>query len=540
MYCALYRKWRPLSFDDVVSQSHITTTLKNQIIANKTAHAYLFTGSRGTGKTTCARIFAKAVNCLNMHDGEPCLECDICKQAESQTLTDIIEIDAASNTGVDDVRSLKESALYMPEQTKYKVYIIDEVHMLSNSAFNALLKLLEEPPAHIKFILATTEVHKIPPTILSRCQRFDFSRIKASDIKDRLLYIASQENFTLHEDAAELIARLSDGGMRDALSMLDQCTAYSDDVTADTVSQAVGISGSESVFDILKAVFSHDAPSAINKLNELYSMSKDMQKLCDELLSQVRNVMLIKSAGDARDILTCTPEEYKTLEGLANDMPLDKIISVLESLEDLNERLYKVSNKRICLEMGLVKLCSGSSQSAAAATQPTTAQADLKPLLNRIYKLEEQLKNARSSDIASPAEDKKHEYPPVVPRDQTSPAAPKVDISKIKTEDFEPLTQWGEIVLKLSERSPATSAFMHDSSAYVYQNVILIVVKNKLLIKLLKDHVKVLDEVIMECLGSKYAIRVRAVTNEEKSDGQSPINKLLNKAKELNINVEVK
>ncbi|MCD7727885.1 MAG: DNA polymerase III subunit gamma/tau [Ruminococcus sp.] len=537
MYCALYRKWRPLSFDDVVSQSHITTTLKNQIIAGKTAHAYLFTGSRGTGKTTCARIFAKTINCPNMHDGEPCLECDICKSAENQSLTDIVEIDAASNTGVDDVRQLKESALYLPEQTKYKVYIIDEVHMLSNNAFNALLKLLEEPPEHIKFILATTEVHKIPPTILSRCQRFDFSRIKPEDIKNRLLYIASKEGFVLHEDAAELIAKLSDGGMRDALSMTDQCTAYSDEVTIDTVTTAVGISGREYVFDILLAIMSNDTAKAINGINELYSMSKDMQKLCEELISQTRNAMIIKTVGKASDLIACTPEEYKQLEEIANANSLDKIIEKLEGLEELNEHLLRATNKRIQFEMGLVKICGNKSVNTPTGQTSGSASVDIAPLLSRISKLEEQLKNAGSVGAQAPQPEK--QYDPIIPTNQQTPEKPKVDLSKVRPEDFEPLVNWAEILNRLVEKSPATSAFMNDSSAYVYQNIILIVVKNKLLIKMLKDHVKYLDEAIYETLGSRYAIRVRAVSNDEQNDKESPINKLLDKAKKLNIDTEV-
>ena len=533
MYCALYRKWRPLSFDDVVSQSHITTTLKNQIIANKTAHAYLFTGSRGTGKTTCARIFAKTINCLNMTDGEPCLECEICKQADNQSLTDIIEIDAASNTGVDDVRSLKESALYMPEQTRYKVFIIDEVHMLSNNAFNALLKLLEEPPEHVKFILATTEVHKIPPTILSRCQRFDFSRIKAEDIKNRLMFIASEEGFKLNEDAASLIAKLSDGGMRDALSMLDQCTAYSDEVSVETVSSAVGISGREYVFDILNAVFDLNASKAINKVNELYSMSKDLQRLCEELLSQVRNVMLIKTAGNAQELIASTPEEYDLLSELSKKNSLENIISKLELFEDLNERLLKATNKKIQFEMGIIKLCSAAKKQGASLNAEA---ADLKPLLNRIYELEQKLNAVRS---ASDTPSKPKQYDPIIPENQTSPEPPSADLSKVKTEDLKPLKSWKDILSRLVEKSPSTSAFMNDSSAYVYQNTILIVVKNRLLIKLLKDHVKVLDKTVEEVLGKRYAIRVRAISNEELKDEDSPINKLINKAKELNIEVKV-
>ena len=243
MYKALYRKYRPMTFDDVVSQPHITTTLRNQLINGKTAHAYLFTGSRGTGKTTCARILAKALNCLHPVDGNPCLECEICRDADDNALADIIEIDAASNNGVDDVRDLRDGAVYTAERCRYKVYIIDEVHMLSKEAFNALLKIMEEPPPHVKFILATTEIHKVLPTILSRCQRYDFRRILPSDITERLMYVAEKENIKLDRDAAELIAKTADGGMRDALSLLDQCIAFSEDVTLDIVSGAAGIAG---------------------------------------------------------------------------------------------------------------------------------------------------------------------------------------------------------------------------------------------------------------------------------------------------------
>ena len=263
MYQALYRKWRPRTFDDVISQPHITTTLKNQIQSGKTAHAYLFTGSRGTGKTTCARIFAKAINCLHATDGNPCQQCEICRDAEAFSLSDIIEIDAASNNGVDDIRELRDGAVYTPERCKYKVYIIDEVHMLSQSAFNALLKIMEEPPAFVKFILATTEIHKVPATIVSRCQRFDFRRILPEDITARLLYIAGEEQLTLDAQAARLIARLSDGGMRDALSLLDQCAAYDSNITLDTVSAAAGIAGRDALFDLLDAMTQSDPAKAV-------------------------------------------------------------------------------------------------------------------------------------------------------------------------------------------------------------------------------------------------------------------------------------
>lgn len=304
MYLALYRKWRPSVFEDVISQPHITTTLKNQVKAGRVAHAYLFTGSRGTGKTTCSKILAKAVNCLHPKDGNPCLECAVCKGIDDGSIMDVIEIDAASNNGVDNIRELREEAVYSPAVCKYKVYIIDETHMLSQGAFNALLKIMEEPPAHVIFILATTEVHKVPATILSRCQRYDFHRIRSEDITERLLYIASQETLTLDADAARLIARLADGGMRDALSLLDQCAAFSDHIDAETVSSAAGIAGREYLFELCDAVLAQDAAGALKVIDRLYELSVDLQQLCSELIMQFRNMMILKTVSDPGDMIT--------------------------------------------------------------------------------------------------------------------------------------------------------------------------------------------------------------------------------------------
>lgn len=358
MYQALYRKWRPRTFDDVISQPHITTTLKNQIQSGKTAHAYLFTGSRGTGKTTCARIFAKAINCLHATDGNPCQQCEICRDAEAFSLSDIIEIDAASNNGVDDIRELRDGAVYTPERCKYKVYIIDEVHMLSQSAFNALLKIMEEPPAFVKFILATTEIHKVPATIVSRCQRFDFRRILPEDITARLLYIAGEEQLTLDAQAARLIARLSDGGMRDALSLLDQCAAYDSNITLDTVSAAAGIAGRDALFDLLDAMTQSDPAKAVRILDELYAKSKDMLRLCEELIAQLRNVMLLHVTNGDTSLLACMPEEITRLEGIRSAMPLQQVIDRLSVLQACNERLGRAINKRVELELCLIRLCS--------------------------------------------------------------------------------------------------------------------------------------------------------------------------------------
>ena len=263
MYQALYRKWRPKTFDDGVGQEDITATLKNEVAAGKFSHAYLFTGSRGTGKTTCSKIVAKAVNCERPVDGNPCNECAACRGIDDGSVLDVVEIDAASNNGVDNIRQLREEAYFLPSVVKYRVYILDECHMLSQGAVNALLKILEEPPEHVVFILATTEIHKVLPTILSRCQRFDFHRIRSRVIADRLLYIAEQESFSLADDAALLIARLSDGGMRDALSLLDLCASFGTDITVQAVTQAAGLAGQSHLFEIADAAIARDPAAAL-------------------------------------------------------------------------------------------------------------------------------------------------------------------------------------------------------------------------------------------------------------------------------------
>ncbi|MBQ8078867.1 MAG: DNA polymerase III subunit gamma/tau, partial [Oscillospiraceae bacterium] len=284
-YQALYRKWRPMTFADVLSQPQVTTTLQNQLRAGTTAHAYLFTGSRGTGKTTCARILAKAVNCEHPRpDGNPCLECQTCRDAEAGALSDIIEIDAASNNSVEDIRDLRDGAVYTPERCRFKIYIIDEVHMLSVSAFNALLKIMEEPPEYVKFILATTEIHKVPATIISRCQRYDFRRIRQEDLVTRLLYIAEQEQIRVERDAAELMAKLSDGGMRDAISLLDRCAALGDTITAPMTAEAAGAAGREYLLQMLEAIRKRDAAQTLAIIAQLHEASKDLGRLCEELI----------------------------------------------------------------------------------------------------------------------------------------------------------------------------------------------------------------------------------------------------------------
>ncbi|MBQ5310643.1 MAG: DNA polymerase III subunit gamma/tau [Oscillospiraceae bacterium] len=385
MYQALYRKYRPVTFTDVISQQHITSTLQNQIVSGRTAHAYLFTGSRGTGKTTCARIFAKALNCEHTVNGDPCNECDICKAADNFALSDIIEIDAASNGSVDDARELREAALYTPERCRYKVYIIDEVHMLSKDAFNALLKIIEEPPAHVKFIMATTELHKVLPTILSRCQRFDFMRVRTEDIAARVKSIAEREGIKIDDDSADLIAKTADGGMRDALSILDRCIAFSTDITVDAVSDATGIAGRGYLFKLSEGMIDKDPAVCLDVINELYSRSKDMQRLCEELILQFRNILIAVTAPQRMNIIICLPSELEQIRSMASRTDAHRIMGIIDALGECIQRMRGSLNKRIDMEMCVIRLCAGN----------TPGGEDTDKLSARIAELEDKLRSGR-------------------------------------------------------------------------------------------------------------------------------------------------
>lgn len=356
MYLALYRKYRPVSFDDVISQEHITTTLKNQIISGQIAHAYLFTGTRGTGKTTCAKIMARAVNCLSPVNGSPCGECAACK-AISEGSTDIIEIDAASNNGVDSIRQIRDEVIYTPIDCKYKVYIIDEVHMLSGAAFNALLKTLEEPPPHVIFILATTEYYKVPVTILSRCQQFLFQKINPLESEKRLLEIAEKENISLNKAAAALIARLSDGAMRDALSLLDQCVSTGRDIDENVVRECSGAADSGYLFQISEAALQKSPPKALAVLDELIVKGKDLSRFIEELTSHYRNLMLVKSGGEG--FVKADDNDIRLYKKQCGEYSLEEIMYhidlISDSLDTIN-RMKQTGQARLLTEQLLIRL----------------------------------------------------------------------------------------------------------------------------------------------------------------------------------------
>lgn len=540
MYKALYRKYRPLTFDDVVAQPHITQTLLNQLVNNKTAHAYLFTGSRGTGKTTCARIFAKAINCEHPVNGNPCLKCDICRDADEGALSDIIEIDAASNNGIDDVRDLREGALYTPERCKYKVYIIDEVHMLSKDAFNALLKIMEEPPPHVKFILATTEIHKVLPTILSRCQRFDFHRIQPADIKKRLLYVAEKENIQLDDTAAELIAKTADGGMRDALSLLDQCIAFSEDVTEEVVANAAGIAGREYLFEIIDSVIGHDPSKAIAVIQKLYELSKDMQKLCDELIAQFRNIMMTKTVPQNTELLACMPGEIELIKKYAEALTIDDIFDKLNLLQDCNLRLSRVAAKRVEIEMCMIKLCSAPvSSNAAIDNSEIYAKIDMLE-----QKIAQGIPAAPAPSYSRPTE--VHRTTPVAPLNaasKTEQPQQQTDLAKLNPADFKPVEQWAEILEAFAVSCPPVSGSLAGSYALENQGYMLICTENSFFMNLLrnKENAAKLKESIRKITGKTYQIRAKCTAkaeNEAAAGGNDPLQAILKKAEENGIPTE--
>ena len=378
LYQALYRKWRPQIFDDVVGQSHITQTLKKQVQTNRLSHAYLFTGTRGTGKTTCAKILAKAVNCESPIQGNPCGKCPACVGIDSGAILDVVELDAASNNGVDQIRALRDEAVYAPAAVRKRVYIVDEVHMLSTAAFNALLKILEEPPEHLMFILATTELHKVPATILSRCQRFSFKRILPADIQNRLQYIAQQEAIDLTPEGASLLARLADGALRDALSLLDQCAVSGRQVNRDTVLDTLGLAGNLKTAHIMNAIAAGDTSAALTQLAQLYDDGKDVGAVLSELSALTRDLLIRKTASQGGEALMTGGYDQETMELLARKFPSQRLLQMLGLLQSTQAGLRISANRRTDAELCLIQLCEVELDQSLTGLSARIAQLEAK------------------------------------------------------------------------------------------------------------------------------------------------------------------
>ena len=447
MYRALYRKWRPQRFEDVVGQRAIVTALKNQITANRVGHAYLFTGVRGTGKTTCAKIFEKAVNCLHPVNGDPCGECEICKGIDNGSILDVVEMDAASNNGVDDIRDLRDETAYTPSACKYKVYIIDEVHMLSTAAFNALLKTLEEPPAHVIFILATTEIQKVPATILSRCQRYDFTRIGPEDIARRVEYIAGEEKLELSPDGAELIARLADGALRDALSILDTCAGVTAKIDADVVRRMAGVTDRSYLFRISDALEAQDGATALAQLAQLRQQSVDVKRLTEELIAHYRALMLAALPGGQSLLSGVSPEEEALYLEKGPQLGQREAIRAIRALGSALEHMTRGSDQRIELELALFGLSEPPQQPQAVPVQAAPVRAAAQPAAPQPFASATAVQPFASAPISQPpipsvpvvqpaAEPKPVKAEPSVPSEisveQTSP---------VQTEELPPLPE---------------------------------------------------------------------------------------------------
>ena len=521
MYRVLYRKYRPRVFADVIGQPQVTDTLKNEIKSDRLAHAYLFTGSRGTGKTTCSKILAKAVNCLSPKDGDPCGECEICRGLDNGSIMDVAEIDAASNNGVDDIRMLREEADFTPANTKYRVYIIDEVHMLSIGAFNALLKTLEEPPEHVIFILATTEVHKLPATILSRCQRFDFHRISPQDIADRLEYVCSCENTAIDREAALLIAGIADGAMRDALSLLDQCMGQSGHITEETVRRTAGLADKSSLLALTDALISHDIAAAVNMIDELHKSSKDMSRLCDELIEHFRAMMLIKTMKQPRELLVMAESDYEKTLAQAGMLKLADIVSTIDILQSASGRMRYGVNRRIEMEMTAVKLCT------EASSEKTDTELE-----KRVIRLES-IVSALGSDNQSAVQQ----------RPKPSASAPPVkrpsaeEMEKLRSEAV-PMTQWQDVIEDIKKYSRTVAAGIEGSTAYISGKYVLVDSPNDICFELLRKPAQrdKMRDSIKRVTGTEYKLGRYSYPDESSSD--DALSKFMSELRSAGVPVE--
>lgn len=577
-YQVLYRKYRPRTFSDVVGQPQVTITLKNELKAGRINHAYLFTGTRGTGKTSCAKILSKAVNCLNPKDGEPCCECEVCRGIDSGEIFDVIEMDAASNRRIDDIREISEKVTYTPERGKYRVFIIDEVHMLTTEAFNALLKTLEEPPAHVLFILATTEVHKLPATILSRCQRFDFHRINAQDMANRVKYVTECEGASITDEAALLVAVIADGAVRDALSLLDRCLALQSIVDADTVRRAAGLAQKDYLLDLASSCVNKNSERAISILNRLYNDSKDMARLCDELINHFRSLMLIKTVRNPRELVVLSDEEFDTAYSQAQMLSLADIVYAMDVLQTAYERMGKGSDNRIELEIALVKLsapeleasidsllarisalekavkCSVAVvQTTAPAPSPALAEVPVKETKTEEIKAPEKVMETKE-EPADKADTVYAQEPPVVTEKEspapvaeektvvTAPSAPQkkktpADMQSIMKEAT-PLRSWPEVVANLKQYSRVIASSFEGTTAYESGDYLLIDASTDIPFKLLQSSSQRenLRKAVQEITGKRYILGPYKKPEEE-TVKEDPLKSLADELKAAGIEV---
>ena len=554
-YKALYRKYRPQTFSEVYGQDHIVETLKGELASGKISHAYLFTGTRGTGKTTCAKILAKAVNCLEPKDGDPCLSCEACRLVAEEEATDVVELDAASNNGVDHVRLLREQIAFTPNALKYRVYIIDEVHMLSISAFNALLKTLEEPPEHAIFILATTEVHKLPTTILSRCQRFDFKRIETEKIVERIKFVADAEGFKITDDAATLIAAAADGGMRDALSILDLCVSVSTDITEKTVTDVCGMSGHEYLNRLSDAISEGDTSKALTLIDELHKGSVDMLRLANDLSAHFRDIMIIKTVSSDKKPIVCSEVQYKIYSEKAARFDIKDILRALNMLSACIASMQN-ANRRSMLEMTIIKLCTPelctdieSLEKRIRALElgaPKTISAPVAPAVSTEKPAEkptEQVppKNTLIEDEAPPPPIEEEAPPAGIPEEESE----TVPVEATETEEViasapaeeGALPEWEEVLKVLAKTCPPISGVLNGSRAFISGQYLLIDAPNPMFRNFINSKNAIYRDAIRKAatqvLGQTYKLGpYKPVKTDEQAD---PLKALAEKIKQFDI-----
>lgn len=552
MYQALYRKWRPKTFSDVVGQKNITATLENEVESGNLSHAYLLTGSRGTGKTTCAKILAKAVNCLNPVHGNPCNECEICKGVDNGSITDVVEIDAASNNGVDNIRALIDETNFSPVKAKKRVYIIDEVHMLSTAACNAFLKTLEEPLPHVIFILATTDPQKLLPTVRSRCQRFDFKRISPEDIAGRLIFVAGQEGLTLENDAAVLLARIADGALRDALSLLDVCSVKSRDISVKVVSEVAGLADKGYLFALTDCIKSGSSGNALELIQELHSNSCEMELLSSELMNHLRSLMIIKTVKSnkkAAELLVCTDADFELLKQQAELFTLNEIVNSLLLLEETAGNINKGVNKRVELEIAVIRLCSrkqteaglsgGNGHSAiekpvaeppqkqpakeTPVEQITSAPAFKEdPPVSLPFPAQEELAASPAAfEPEDPAFSAENNYFESIDAENITASleeetvdndAPE-DTAEVSAEqpgeDEKPFTFWPDVLRELYDKDPSLWGFLSNTSAFIDDNNLFIHTAHKSALEMYLEtgeHKGFLNRCVLDVGGKSFRI----------------------------------
>ncbi|MBQ6058964.1 MAG: DNA polymerase III subunit gamma/tau [Clostridia bacterium] len=547
MYQALYRKWRPKTFDDMSGQAAVRQVLRQEVESGQLSHAYLFCGTRGTGKTTAAKILAKAVNCRNPKNGNPCNECDICRGIDDGSILDVLEIDAASNNGVDNIREIRDEVQYTPALTRYRVYIIDEVHMLSSGAFNALLKTLEEPPKHAIFILATTERHRIPATIVSRCQCFDFVRIPAEEIVARLQTVAEAEHIRLTPRAAALIARLSDGALRNALSLLDQCAVSGQEITLEIVSQIAGLSGRRELFDVSAALAAQDNAAILAAAQRLGDASQDLTQSTAELLTHFRDLLLCKSVKDPEALLASPPDEFEALRARAQELTAGDLLSAIQTLREALDNMARSSQKQVLLELALLEL--------------TTPQLDASPahLLSRLEKLENRLASGewaavqhapqtvrQEAETKTPAKERdKGDLPPwelpsspeaaAALSPAAAPAAAPVQPKPLPANGAAPDALppfWGDL---LASVDPSVSGFLRSAEATLQGDVLTVVPGSSFAGRMLQKEsvLSQISEVLSRVAGRPCTLRIGEQESKEPSASNPLFEQLANKIEAL-------